>query len=86
MHSSFQSECQSFQAYSTSFQGTFNYCTLTGINETALDKVDCNASVWEIQDGVNVTAEWKRHEFNFDTVFHAMMTLFVVMTFEGWPG
>ena len=30
--------------------------------------------------------EWKRHDFNFDNVGNAMLTLFTVMTFEGWPG
>ena len=24
--------------------------------------------------------------FNFDNVFQAYLSLFVVMTFEGWPG
>ncbi|PFX17210.1 Voltage-dependent calcium channel type D subunit alpha-1 [Stylophora pistillata] len=30
--------------------------------------------------------EWRRHDFNFDNVGNAMLTLFTVMTFEGWPG
>ena len=30
--------------------------------------------------------EWKKHHFNFDNVGEAMLTLFTVMTFEGWPG
>lgn len=29
--------------------------------------------------------EWKNYDFNFDNVLNAMMALFVVMTFEGWP-
>ncbi len=30
--------------------------------------------------------EWSNNEFNFDTVMSAMVSLFVVSTFEGWPG
>ena len=29
---------------------------------------------------------WAKNEFNFDNVAEAMLTLFVTMTFEGWPG
>jgi voltage-dependent calcium channel L type alpha-1D len=29
---------------------------------------------------------WTRNEFNYDNVLKAMLTLFVVATFEGWPG
>ena len=29
---------------------------------------------------------WEKNEFNFDNVAQAMLTLFVTMTFEGWPG
>lgn len=30
--------------------------------------------------------EWDVNEFNFDNVGRAMLTLFTVSTFEGWPG
>ena len=30
--------------------------------------------------------EWSNNPFNFDDVMQAMMTLFTVSTFEGWPG
>ena len=30
--------------------------------------------------------DWGKNEFNFDNVAEAMLTLFVTMTFEGWPG
>lgn len=30
--------------------------------------------------------EWKKNRFNFDDVAEAMLTLFTVSTFEGWPG
>ncbi len=29
--------------------------------------------------------EWERNNFHFDDVLKAMMTLFTVSTFEGWP-
>ena len=29
---------------------------------------------------------WERSSFHYDNIFHAMLTLFVVCTFEGWPG
>ena len=29
--------------------------------------------------------KWERYKFNFDDVAKAMLTLFTVSTFEGWP-
>ena len=29
---------------------------------------------------------WERSPFHYDNIMHAMLTLFVVATFEGWPG
>lgn len=29
--------------------------------------------------------EWKRHEFHYDNVIWALLTLFTVSTGEGWP-
>ena len=29
--------------------------------------------------------EWRNSEFNFDDVSQAMLSLFTVTTFEGWP-
>lgn len=29
--------------------------------------------------------EWKNNKFHFDDVAKAMLTLFTVSTFEGWP-
>lgn len=29
--------------------------------------------------------EWKRHEFHYDNVMWALLTLFTVSTGEGWP-
>jgi voltage-dependent calcium channel L type alpha-1D len=30
--------------------------------------------------------DWKNYDFHFDDVPKAMLTLFTVSTFEGWPG
>jgi hypothetical protein len=32
------------------------------------------------------TREWVNNDFHFDDVGKAMLTLFTVSTFEGWPG
>lgn len=29
--------------------------------------------------------DWTKNDFNFDNVVDAMVSLFVVSTFEGWP-
>lgn len=29
--------------------------------------------------------DWTKNDFNFDNVADAMVSLFVVSTFEGWP-
>jgi len=29
--------------------------------------------------------DWKRHEFHYDNVIWALLTLFTVSTGEGWP-
>lgn len=73
------------------FKGTFSYCTDSAIKTEA----DCKGYFIEYGDGTSAKSlvdgekkqrEWLSHKFNFDNVFQAMMTLFVVMTFEGWPG
>jgi len=33
-----------------------------------------------------VDREWQNYDFHYDNVGDAMLTLFVVATFEGWPG
>ena len=35
---------------------------------------------------VSKEREWSRNRFHFDDVSKAMLTLFTVSTFEGWPG
>jgi len=37
------------------------------------------------QDPVVYRRQWVNNEFNFDDVPQAMLALFTVMTFEGWP-
>ena len=40
------------------------------------------------KNGMEVVAykrQWLNNEFNFDDVPQAMLALFTVMTFEGWP-
>lgn len=73
------------------FKGTFSYCN----DDTIKTEVGCQgffidypkgAVSRDLSDGVVIKREWKRRKFNFDNVFEAMLTLFVVMTFEGWPG
>lgn len=73
------------------FKGTFSYCN----DDTIMYEKDCKGSFIQypkgavsrdLTDGEVVEREWKVRKFNFDNVFEAMLTLFVVMTFEGWPG
>lgn len=33
-----------------------------------------------------VNRTWENNDFHFDDVGKAMLTLFTVSTFEGWPG
>ena len=33
-----------------------------------------------------IVREWVRYDFHFDSVPKGILTLFVVSTFEGWPG
>lgn len=55
------------------FAGKFFYCT-HGIYRNH-NKYECNV------DG----GSWERYDSNFDDVFQAMMTLFIVASLEGWP-
>lgn len=73
------------------FKGTFSYCN----DDTIKTQHDCQGQFIEyakgaisrdLSDGKVMDREWKVRKFNFDNVFQAMLTLFVVMTFEGWPG
>lgn len=69
------------------WKGTFFYCT---DSEKRFEE-DCQGNYLEFRgpgllNPVTKEREWKRHDFNFDNVGNAMLTLFTVMTFEGWPG
>merc|ERR1719342_976536 len=69
------------------FKGKFFMCTDLSMNE----EKHCQGEFITYQDGdVNkpIVEEriWERSEFHYDNILHAMLTLFVVATFEGWPG
>lgn len=38
-----------------------------------------------VNNPVQKEREWDRNTFHFDDVAKAMLTLFTVSTFEGWP-
>ena len=69
-------------------QGKFWMCS----DRTKMDEASCQGSYFVYKEGVaeggTVVEErhWTRNEFNYDNVLKAMLTLFVVATFEGWPG
>ena len=50
----------------------------------------CRGQYVEYRDGdINkpqlLDREWENYDFHYDNVFAAMLTLFTVQTFEGWP-
>merc|ERR1719195_1321996 len=57
-----------------------------------MDEASCQGSYFVykecVAEGGTVVEQrhWTRNEFNYDNVIRAMLTLFVVATFEGWPG
>merc|ERR1719507_2286781 len=61
-------------------------------DRTQLEEETCQGEYFVYKDGViggqTVVEQrhWTRNEFNYDNVLKAMLTLFVVATFEGWPG
>ena len=69
------------------FKGKFFICTDLSMNNNET----CQGEFITYQDGdINkpVVEEriWERSEFHYDNIMHGMLTLFVVATFEGWPG
>ncbi|KXJ12509.1 Voltage-dependent L-type calcium channel subunit alpha-1S [Exaiptasia diaphana] len=69
------------------FKGTFFHCTDGG----KITQEECQGQYLEfkgpgLSNPVTQQREWKHRDFNFDNVLNAMLTLFTVMTFEGWPG
>lgn len=68
------------------FNGRFFYCT----DEAKLTHNQCygDALKYESLDKAPVPTikrQWLRHNFNYDDVLAAMLTLFTVQTGEGWP-
>lgn len=70
-------------------QGKFFSCT----DESKVREEDCQGSflVYENGDVENIKVErrnWGLNDknFHFDNVAKAMLTLFTISTFEGWPG
>ncbi|KAG7487800.1 hypothetical protein MATL_G00027330 [Megalops atlanticus] len=65
------------------FKGKFYYCT-DGSKDT---EKECNGFYIDYdKDKKEVKKrEWKRHEFHYDNIVWALLTLFTVSTGEGWP-
>ncbi|XP_067934639.1 muscle calcium channel subunit alpha-1-like isoform X2 [Watersipora subatra] len=68
------------------FKGTLFRCS----DRTKVTEAECVGEFIEYKDGninkpVVEDREWTNYKFNYDHVFTAMLTLFTVQTFEGWP-
>lgn len=69
------------------FKGKFFNCS----DGSKMTKEECQGTYLVFEDGdINQPTvkhrEWARNKFHFDDVAKAMLTLFTVSTFEGWPG
>jgi len=69
------------------FKGKFFICTDLSMDNNQT----CQGEFITYKDGdINkpIVEErlWERSPFHYDNIMHAMLTLFVVATFEGWPG
>merc|ERR1719158_1438307 len=69
------------------FKGKFFMCTDLSMN----DNTTCQGEFVTFADGdinkpIVEEREWVRSPFHYDNIMQAMLTLFVVATFEGWPG
>ncbi|XP_041848653.1 voltage-dependent R-type calcium channel subunit alpha-1E-like isoform X3 [Melanotaenia boesemani] len=65
------------------FKGKFFYCTDSSMNtekECRGFYIDYSRDKKEVK-----RREWRRHEFHYDNVCWALLTLFTVSTGEGWP-
>ncbi|XP_068605395.1 voltage-dependent R-type calcium channel subunit alpha-1E-like [Brachionichthys hirsutus] len=65
------------------FKGKFFYCTDGSMNtekECQGYYIDYSRDKKEVK-----RREWRRHEFHYDNVCWALLTLFTVSTGEGWP-
>uniref|UniRef100_A0A915B5P9 Voltage-dependent L-type calcium channel subunit alpha n=1 Tax=Parascaris univalens TaxID=6257 RepID=A0A915B5P9_PARUN len=68
------------------FKGTFFKCN----DESKMTEQECRGEFLAYEDGdpmkpQRMRRDWTKNEFNFDNVADAMVSLFVVSTFEGWP-
>ncbi|KAI5699386.1 hypothetical protein M8J75_002088 [Diaphorina citri] len=69
------------------FKGKFFQCN----DGSKMTKAECHGTYLVFSNGkidepsIEVR-EWSKHRFHFDDVAKAMLTLFTVSTFEGWPG
>uniref|UniRef100_H2YSX2 Voltage-dependent L-type calcium channel subunit alpha n=1 Tax=Ciona savignyi TaxID=51511 RepID=H2YSX2_CIOSA len=68
------------------FKGRLYSCT----DESKSTREECKGDFYTIpNDGIGQPRikqrEWVNNDFNYDNVLNAMLTLFVVATFEGWP-
>ncbi|XP_018341904.1 PREDICTED: muscle calcium channel subunit alpha-1 isoform X5 [Trachymyrmex septentrionalis] len=68
------------------FKGKFFFCT----DASKMTEDECQGTYLEFENS-NINRpivkhrEWQQHRFHFDNVAKAMLTLFTVSTFEGWP-
>ncbi|XP_056453311.1 voltage-dependent R-type calcium channel subunit alpha-1E-like isoform X1 [Gadus chalcogrammus] len=65
------------------FKGKFFYCNDSSMNTEKQCQgyyIDYSRDKKEVK-----RREWKRHEFHYDNVCWALLTLFTVSTGEGWP-
>ncbi|XP_024129220.1 voltage-dependent R-type calcium channel subunit alpha-1E isoform X3 [Oryzias melastigma] len=65
------------------FKGKFFFCTDSSVNtekECRGFYIDYSRDKKEVK-----RREWRRHEFHYDNVCWALLTLFTVSTGEGWP-
>ncbi|ELW57722.1 Voltage-dependent L-type calcium channel subunit alpha-1S [Tupaia chinensis] len=68
------------------FKGKFYSCN----DPSKMTEEECRGYYYVYKDGDPTQIqlrprEWKNNDFHFDNVLSAMMSLFTVSTFEGWP-
>ncbi|KAK5969562.1 hypothetical protein GCK32_019816 [Trichostrongylus colubriformis] len=68
------------------FKGTFFSCN----DPSKMTEAECRGEFIHYEEGdptkpVSKKRVWSNNDFNFDNVGDAMVSLFVVSTFEGWP-
>uniref|UniRef100_A0AAG5DDX1 Voltage-dependent L-type calcium channel subunit alpha n=3 Tax=Anopheles atroparvus TaxID=41427 RepID=A0AAG5DDX1_ANOAO len=69
------------------YKGKFFSCS----DGSKMQESECHGTYLVYEDGnvdkpVSKERYWSRNRFHFDDVSKAMLTLFTVSTFEGWPG